>query len=140
MSAKTPAQIFNKKAKEFESDLGAAVSGVTYDAQKNRFYQLFERGVILGLMKKGSTMDEKLICVHGKLFHAWWNFKESEWLGNPLEDLFRKNNREGQEIMVQRFENGVIYCRSDGVGDVQWLSWHDWHVISHPTDVSGKHP
>lgn len=43
-------------------------------------------------------------------------------------------------LLLQRFENGVIYCRSDGGNDVIWLSWHDWHAISHPKDVNDKHP
>ena len=139
MSDKNIPRLFKKKVDEHASDLGVALSDVYFDAPKNRYVQLFEHGVILGHMKK-LTMDDELICVYGKLFHAWWNNKDAEWLGRPLEDLFRKTNAEGYEIMVQRFENGVINCRSDGGNDVQWLSWHDWHAISHPKDVSNKHP
>ena len=139
MSNKSISQLFKKKADEYASYLGVILEEVHFDAPKNRYVQLFEHGVILGYMKK-LTMDENLICVYGKLFHAWWGNKGAEWLGKPLEDLFRKTNAEGYEIMVQRFENGVINCRSDGGNDVQWLSWHDWHVISHPKDVSDKHP
>ena len=139
MSDKTLSQMFKEKADEYASDLGAAKSKVELDNQKNYHYQLFEHGVILGFMK-GLKNCDKLICVYGKLFHVWWNNKGAEWLGKPLEDLFRKTNAEGFEIMVQRFENGVINCRSDGGNDVQWLSWHDWHAISHPKDYSTKHP
>ena len=90
-------------------------------------------------MKK-LTMDENLICVYGKLYHAWWSDKDAGWLGKPLEDTFKKKDKAGHDIMVQRFENGVIYCRADGGNDVQWLSWHDWHAISKPKDFSDKHP
>ena len=139
MSDKNIPRLFSKKVAEHASDLGAARTPVHYDAPNNRYVQLFDNGVILGHMNK-LTMNSQLICVYGKLFHAWWPNKGAEWLGKPLEDLFRKTNREGYEIMVQRFENGVIYCRSDGVGDVHWLSWHDWHAISRPKDIGNKHP
>ena len=139
MSDKNIPRLFKKKFDEHESDLGVAISDVYFDAPNNRYVQLFEHGVILGHMKK-LTMDDKLICVYGKLFHAWWDNKGAEWLGKPLEDLFRKTNAEGYEIMVQRFENGVINCRSDGGNDVQWLSWHDWHAISRPGDTKNTPP
>ena len=139
MSDKNIPRLFKKKAGEHASDLGVALSDVHFDALNNRYVQLFKHGVIIGHMNK-LTMSKRLICVYGKLFHAWWDNKDAEWLGKPLEDLFTKTNAEGHEIMVQRFENGVINCRSDGGNNVQWLSWHDWHVISHPKDVSNKHP
>ena len=139
MSEKSIPQLFKKKVDEHASDLGVAVSDVYFDAPNNRYVQMFEHGVILGYMKK-LTMDDNLICVYGKLFHAWWNNKGAEWLGKPLEDPFKKTNLDGYEIIVQRFENGVIYCRADGGDDVLWLSWHDWHAISHPKDVSNDHP
>ena len=139
MSNKSISQLFKKEAGEYASYLGVLSEDVRFDQPMNRYVQLFEHGVILGYMKK-LTMDENLICVYGKLFHAWWGNNGAEWLGNPLEDTFTKTNKEGYEILVQRFEHGVINCGSDGGNDVQWLSWHDWHVISHPKDVSNKHP
>lgn len=139
MSNKSISQLFKKKANAYASYLGVLIDDVHFDPPMNRYVQLFEHGVILGYMKK-LTMDKNLICVYGKMFHAWWGNNGAEWLGNPLEDTFTKTNKEGYEIMVQRFEHGVINCRSDGENNVQWLSWHDWHVISHPKDVSDKHP
>ena len=139
MSDKTISQLFNEKAKEYASDLGVATSAVKFDEDNNWHAQEFEHGVILGYMKK-RTMNKNLICVYGKLFHEWWKNKDAVWLGKPLEDTFTKTNKEGYEIMVQRFEHGVINCRSDGGNDVQWLSWHDWHAIAKPKDTSDKHP
>jgi len=139
MSDKNIPRVFKKKADEYASYLGVLLEDVHFDAPKNRYVQQFEHGVILGYMNK-LTMNKNLICVFGKLFHAWWGKDDAKWLGKPLEDTFKKTNKEGYEIMVQRFENGVIYCRSDGGNDVIWLSWHDWHAISHPKDVSDKHP
>lgn len=131
MSNKSISQLFKKKADEYASYLGVLIDDVHFDPPMNRYVQLFEHGVILGYMKK-LTMDKNLICVYGKLFHAWWGNNGAEWLGNPLEDTFTKTNKEGYEIMVQRFEHGVINCRSDRGNDVQWLSWHDWRAISKP--------
>ena len=139
MSEKSIPQLFKKKNNEYSSHLDVAVSDVYFDVPNNRYVQLFKQGVILGYMKK-LTMDDNLICVYGKLFHAWWNNKSAEWLGKPLEDPFKKTNFDGYEIIVQRFENGVIYCRADGGDDVLGLSWHDWHAISHPRDVCNAHP
>lgn len=139
MSDKNISRLFKEKADKHASDLGKAISDVDFKSQQDCHVQRFENGVILGYMKD-LTMDDKLICVYGKLFHAWWNKQEAEWLGKPLEDIFMKKNREGYEIMVQRFENGVINCRSDGGNDVQWLSWHDWHAISCPGDNEDSVP
>lgn len=139
MSNNSISQLFKKKAAKHKLDLGSARSDVRFDDEKNWYVQEFEHGVVLGYMKK-LTMDKNLLCVSGKLFDAWWGKNDAKWLGKPLEDTFKKTNKEGYEIMVQRFENGVIYCRSDGGNDVIWLSWHDWHAISHPKDVSDKHP
>ena len=131
MSKKTIAQLFSEKRTGIEAVLGSAKGEVNIDNRKDRFYQEFEKGVILS---KGRNIDKvsDLICIYGKLFLAWWEKPDAAWIGEPLEDLFKTKNREGHEIMVQRFENGVINCRADGKNDVQWLSWHDWWAISKP--------
>ena len=141
MSSNSISQLFKKKAAKLKSELGAVCSdkGPYFDGPGDRYVQLFEHGVILGNMKK-LTMDKNLICVYGKLFHTWWPNKDAGWLGKPLEDTFKKKDKAGHDIMVQRFENGVIWCRTDGGDDVRWLSWHDWHAISKPKDFSDKHP
>ena len=139
MSTKTIAQLFAKKAQGKEAVLGAAVGKVVYDNEKNRHFQLFEHGVIIAKVVNVTRLSQ-LTCTYGKLFHAWWGNKDAAWLGEPLEDLFETTNAEGFQIMVQRFEKGVINCRSDGANDVQWLSWRDWHAISRPGDKSSDAP
>ena len=131
MSKKTIAQLFAEKRKGIETVLGSAKGEVNIDNRKDRFYQEFENGVILSKDRNIDNVSD-LICTYGKLFHAWWGNSGAEWIGEPLEDLFKTKNKEGHEIMVQRFENGVINCQSDGGNDVQWLSWHDWWAISKP--------
>ena len=131
MSTKTVAQLFHDKQAKYASELGKALGPVEFDNKNNRHVQRFENGVILGRLNK-LKIKKELICVYGKLFHAWWEKPGAAWLGEPLEDLFKTTNAEGFEIMVQRFEKGVIDCRSDGGNDVQWLSWHDWWAISKP--------
>lgn len=139
MSKKTIAQWFAEKVKGKEDVLGAAEGKVYLDNPKDIHYQLFQHGIVLSKQGNINKLSD-LVCTYGKLFHVWWKNKDAEWLGNPLEDLFKKTDAAGHEIMVQRFENGVINCRSDGGNDVQWLSWHDWHAISHPKDNSDTHP
>ena len=131
MSTKTVAQLFHDKQAKYAAELGKALGPVEFDNKNNRHVQRFENGVILGHLNK-LKIKKELICVHGKLFHAWWEKSDAAWLGEPLEDIFKTTNAEGYEILVQRFKKGVINCRADGVNDVQWLSWHDWRAISKP--------
>ena len=133
MSKKTIAQLFAQKIAGKEAVLGAALGDVVLDNQKDRHYQLFEHGIVLSKQRNVDKLSN-LVCTYGKLFHAWWGNPDAAWLGNPLEDLYETTNAEGFQIMVQRFEKGVINCRSDGANDVQWLSWRDWHAISRPGD------
>ena len=138
MSKKTIAQLFALKAQDNSDVLGAATGQVDFDNEKNRLFQLFEHGVIIAKVVN-PTKPSHLTCTYGKLFHAWWGNSGAEWLGEPLEDLYETTNYEGVQIMVQRFEKGVINCRSDGANDVQWLSWRDWNAISEPGNQSDKH-
>lgn len=139
MSKKIIAELFAEKAAPVDALLGKAQGEVILDNKKNRHYQLFEHGVIIGKVVDVTKLSH-LTCTYGKLFHAWWGNPGAAWLGEPLEDLYETTNAEGFQIMVQRFEKGVINCRSDGANDVQWLSWRDWHAISRPGDDSDKHP
>lgn len=139
MSKKIIAELFAEKAAPVDALLGKAQGKVILDNKKNRHYQLFEHGVIIGKVVDVTKLSH-LTCTYGKLFHAWWGNPGAAWLGEPLEDLYETTNAEGFQIMVQRFEKGVINCRSDGANDVQWLSWRDWHAISRPGDDSDKHP
>ena len=139
MSKKTVAELFAGKAVANESVLGKELGAVGWDNKKNRHFQRFEHGIVLG--RRGAPADKSdLICTHGRLFAAWWEQPGAAWLGEPLEDLYETTNHEGFAIMVQRFENGVIWCRSDGTGDVNWLSWRDWHAISKPGDKKSSIP
>ena len=138
MSTKTIAQLFALKAQDNSAVLGAAKGEVVFDTKKNRLFQLFEHGVVIAKVVN-PTKPSHLTCTYGKLFHAWWGNSGAEWLGEPLEDLYETTNYEGSQIMVQRFEKGVINCRSDGANDVQWLSWRDWNAISEPGNQSDKH-
>jgi hypothetical protein len=141
------AQLFAKKAAPLEAVLGAKQGKITFDEDKNCLFQLFEHGVVIG--KFDAAKLSQLTCTYGKLFSAWWGNSGAEWLGEPLEDLYETTNFkwdfsakkriEGDKIMVQRFERGVIWCRSDGSDDVRWLSWRDWHAISRPGDEGDKH-
>lgn len=139
MSKKIIAELFAEKAAPVDALLGKAQGEVILDNKKNRHYQLFEHGVIIGKVVDVTKLSH-LTCTYGKHFHAWWGNPGAAWLGEPLEDLYETTNAEGFQIMVQRFEKGVINCRSDGANDVQWLSWRDWHAISRPGDDSDKHP
>ena len=147
MSKKTIAQLFAQKVEGKEAVLGPAQGDVILDNQKDRHYQLFEHGIVVGKRDINKLAD--LVCVYGKLFHAWWGNPGAAWLGDPLEDLYettnfkwdpdRKEQIDGDQIMVQRFERGVIWCRSDGSDDVHWLSWRDWNAISEPGNKSNRH-
>lgn len=138
MSKKTPTDLFAAKAKKFEASLGEALGKLEYDNDKNRHFQRFEHGIILGRFNDISK-DSDLICIYGRLFDAWWRKPDAVWLGEPLEDLYETTNYEGFQLMVQRFENGVISCRSDGSYGVNWLSWRDWNALSEPGNKSDKH-
>lgn len=139
MSKKTVAELFAEKVAANEASLGKELGAVEWDNQKNRHFQRFERGIVLGCHNAPADTSD-LICTHGRLFAAWWNQPGAVWLGEPLEDLYETTNLEGFTIMVQRFEKGVIWCRSDGTEDVNWLSWRDWHAISRPGDKKSDHP
>ena len=149
MSKKTIVQMFAEKAAPLEAVLGAKQGEVILDNGKNRHYQLFEHGVIIAKVIDVSKLSH-LTCTYGKLFHAWWSNPEAAWLGDPLEDLYETTNFKwdsdkkeqigGDPIMVQRFERGVIWCRSDGSDDVHWLSWRDWHAISRPGNKKDTAP
>ena len=148
MSKKSIAEWFAEKAAIKEALLGKAQDKVVFDTIKNRHYQLFEHGVIIGKVVDVTKLSH-LTCTYGKLFSAWWGNPGADWLGEPLEDLYETTNLkwdfsakkriEGDKIMVQRFERGVIWCRSDGSDDVRWLSWRDWNAISEPGNNSDKH-
>ncbi len=143
------AQLFAKKAAPLQAVLGAKQGKITFEEDKNRHQQLFEHGVIIGKVVNVTKLSQ-LTCTYGKLFSAWWGNSDAKWLGEPLEDLYETTNLkwdssakkriEGDKIMVQRFEHGVSWCRSDGSDNVQFLSWRDWHAISLPGDDSDKHP
>ena len=139
MSQKSIAELFAEKAKPLETVLGKALTDVVLDNQKDRHYQLFEHGIILEHRKPVSKLSH-LTCTYGKLFHIWWGNKGGEWVGAPLEDLYETTNFAGDQIMVQRFEHGVIWCRSDGSDDVHWLSWRDWHAIARPGNKKDTAP
>jgi hypothetical protein len=139
MSKKTVAELFAEKVAANEASLGKELGAVEWDNQKNRHFQRFERGIVLGCHNAPANIAD-LICTHGRLFAAWWNQPGAVWLGEPLEDLYETTNYDGFTIMVQRFEKGVIWCRSDGSEDVNWLSWRDWHAISKPGDKKSDHP
>lgn len=149
MSKKSIAEWFAEKATPVEALLGKAQGEVILDNNKNRHYQLFEHGVLIGKVVDVTKLSH-LTCTYGKLFSAWWGNLGADWLGEPLEDLYETTNLkwdfsakkriEGDKIMVQRFEHGVGWCRSDGSDNVQFLSWRDWHAISLPGDDSDKHP
>lgn len=138
MSKKSIAEWFAEKAASVEALLGKAQDKVVFDTIKNRHYQLFEHGVIIGKVVDETKLSH-LTCTYGKLFHIWWGNKDGDWVGAPLEDLYETTNFAGAQIMVQRFEHGVIWCRSDGSDDVHWLSWRDWNAISEPGNNSDKH-
>ena len=139
MNKKSTADLFAEKAAPWEAVLGKALTDVVLDNLKDRHYQLFEHGIILEHHKPVSRLSH-LICTYGKLFHIWWGNKGGEWVGAPLEDLYETTNFAGDQIMVQRFEHGVIWCRSDGSDNVQWLSWRDWHAISRPGNTKDTAP
>ncbi len=138
MSTKTIAELFNLKAQGKAANLGGALGEVVFDNKKNRHFQLFEHGVIIA-KKVNPKKSSDLSCTYGQLFHAWWEKPNAAWLGTPLEDLYETTNHDGVKIMVQRFENGVIWCPSDGSGGITWLSWRDWNAISEPDNQSDKH-
>ena len=102
----------------------------TYETKSDLF--LTAQRIAAGTGNPDIDKVSDLVCIYGKLFHAWWGVSGAAWLGKPLEDLYETTNAEGFQIMVQRFEHGVINCRSDGANNVQWLSWHDWWAISGP--------
>ena len=110
MSKKIIAELFAEKAAPVDALLGKAQGKVILDNKKNRHYQLFEHGVIIGKVVDVTKLSH-LTCTYGKLVHAWWGNPGAAWLGEPLEDLYETTNAEGFQIMVQRFEKGVINCR-----------------------------
>ena len=137
MSKVTVAKLFAdkvakvSKASNSESPIGKEIGPIEFDSSKDRHYQRFVHGVILG-RKNDLAKDSDLICVYGRLFDAWWEKPDAAWLGEPLDDLYETTSAEGFGLMVQRFEKGVIWCRSDGADGIHWLSWRDWHAISRP--------
>ena len=110
--------------------LGKAAGEIETDVPRERIFQRFQHGVVIGRLNHVNSPDD-LIVSYGKLYEAWWDQPNANWLGMPLEDPYEASGRDGS-IMVQRFSEGVIWCRSDGSGDVHRLSWRDWSAISHP--------
>ena len=104
MSKKTIAQLFTQKVVGKEAVLGAALGEVVLDNRKDIHYQLFEHGIVLSKDRDIDKVSD-LVCIYGKLFHAWWGVSGAAWLGKPLEDLYETTNAEGFQIMVQRFEH-----------------------------------
>ena len=132
MSTPTTREQFNAKAtKAVPKDfLGTATEQVRFNDEKNRFEQCYTNGIIVSKSPSPKKKDD-LILSFGQLFNAAWS-QGGAWLGDPLEDVYEARNLEGDEVLVQRFKKGVIWCRKDGAGEVMYLSWRDWHMISRP--------
>ena len=139
MSRKTIAQLFGDKAAQNTAVLGNPLGKIEFDSEKDRHFQRFEHGILLGRFNNLASLSD-LLCIHGMPFDSWWEKPGAAWLGDPLEDLYETKNFEGADIAVQRFENGVMWGRSDGTGEVHWLSWRDWHAISRPGDNKKSPP
>ena len=140
MSTQTIKDQFNAKAKSVpEGLLGTATeSDVRFNNEKNRFEQRYANGIIVS--KSSSPKSKKdLIFSFGQLFNAAWS-KGGAWLGDPIEDIYEARNLQGDEVLVQRFKKGVIWCKKDGTSSVNWLSWKDWHMISRPGDNKDSIP
>ena len=82
MSKKSIAEWFAEKATPVEALLGKAQDKVVFDTIKNRHYQLFEHGVIIGKVIDVTKLSH-LTCTYGKLFSAWWGNPGADWLGEP---------------------------------------------------------
>lgn len=137
--AKTPLKLlFAKKASSIKQALGSPTSDVHFVDDNDRFEQQFEHGIIVSKTRNPKSVSS-LVYAHGRLYEAAWS-AGGWWLGGPLEDPYETKNGENQDIEVQRFNRGVIWCRVDGQGGISWLGWRDWHAVSRPGDTGDKHP
>lgn len=131
-------QLFANKASQCGSDLGSPVGPVEFDNDKNRHFQRFEHGVIWGKFNN-ITSPSDLICSYGRLFDESAN-PAASWLGQAIEDPYESSDFHENELLVQRFEHGVIWCLKNGEGNACFLSWRDWHAISRPCDNESSIP
>ena len=131
-----PQELFDQKSECKKDVLGEAMGAIFYDPPKDRLCQKFKNGVVMGVRSANKLAD--LICIRGRIFDAYE--KNAGWLGAPLADEYETINSEGVQIIVQRFESGVVWCPSDGSGDVSKLSWRDWHAVSRPDDNTASIP
>jgi len=138
MAKQSLKQLFAAKASRINQALGAPTSDVIFADERDRFEQRFEHGIIVSKSRDPRSVSS-LVYVHDRLYGAAWS-TGGAWLGSPLEDPYETKNGEEKDIEVQRFERGVIWCRVDGTGDVNWLGWRDWHAISRPRDNKNTPP
>ena len=120
--------LFGHKASKTADVLGRATGEVFFNAAKDCFEQRFEQGVIVSKSHTPKSARD-LVASFGRLYEFAWS-ADNAWLGKPLKDPCKKKNRQGFDVFVQHFEEGVIWCRCDGGEGVNCLSWHDLNVIS----------
>ncbi len=97
--------------------------------QKNgRREQVFANGEIAEKVDNAQNLAD--LAISYKPFSEFIARNGYHWLGDPIEDFYSAKNGAGRSIVVQRYDNGVVWW--DGQSEPCCLGWHDWHVIAWP--------
>ncbi len=127
------ATLFSEKAQQANAILGTIGMSLgnpnpLHILPDARRYQTFENGVI-GEKVNNATRLADLEIIYTP-FSSFIDKGNHKWLGNAIEDFYSAQNGAGKSIVVQRYENGVVWW--DGQSEPCCLGWHDWHVIAWP--------
>ena len=124
----TKAQQANAVLKTIGKSLGNPPSGFDTDRNNGRRKLVFEYGEITETKDNATCLAD--LAVSYTPFSEFIANNKHHWLGKPVEDFYSAQNGAGRRIVVQRYENGVVWW--DGQSGPCCLGWHDWHAIAWP--------
>ena len=123
----TKAQQANAVLKTIDKLLGDP-SPLIVNPDNGRRKQVFADGEIIEKVDNAQSLSD--LAISYKPFSDFVNNNGHQWLGDIIEDFYPAKNGAGKSIVVQRYQNGVIWW--DGQSSPNVISWHDWHAIGFP--------
>lgn len=121
----TKAQQANAVLKTIDKLLGDS-SPLIVNPDNGRRKQVFADGEITEKVDNAQSLSD--LAISYKPFSDFVNNNGHQWLGDIIEDFYPAKNGAGKNIVVQRYQNGVIWW--DGQNEPCCLAWHDWHAIA----------
>ena len=127
------AGLFLTKAQQANAILGTIgkslgnPSPLGVNPKNGRREQVFADGEIAEKVDNAQSLADLTILY--RPFSTFINNNGHHWLGPIIEDFYSAKNGGGKSIVVQRYQNGVIWW--DGQQDNPYvLGWDDWKAIA----------